>query len=66
MNWMYAILATTVFRLWRMRRWTIIYYIDVNAEHQLILGNNARALLLGVYRYLTRIGCRFLRPGQGV
>ena len=40
------------------------YYIDVNAEHQLILGNNARALLLGVYRYLTRIGCRFLRPGK--
>ena len=40
------------------------YYIDVNAEHQLIFGNNARALLLGVYRYLTRIGCRFLRPGK--
>ncbi len=40
------------------------YYIDVNADRQQILGNNPRALLLGVYRYLTLIGCRFLRPGK--
>lgn len=40
------------------------YYIDVNEEKQEILGNNPRALLIGVYRYLTLIGCRFLRPGK--
>ncbi len=40
------------------------YYISVTKEEQIILGNNPRALLLGVYRYLTLIGCRFLRPGK--
>ena len=40
------------------------YYIEVTEERQLILGNNPRALLIGVYRYLTLIGCRFLRPGK--
>ena len=40
------------------------YYIEVTEEKQLILGNNPRALLIGVYRYLTLIGCRFLRPGK--
>lgn len=40
------------------------YYIHVEADRQQILGNNPRALLLGVYRYLTLIGCRFLRPGK--
>lgn len=40
------------------------YYIEVTAEKQILLGNNPRALLLGVYRYLTLIGCRFLRPGK--
>ena len=28
-----------------------------------ITGNNPRAVLLGAYRYLTMIGCRFLKPG---
>ncbi len=40
------------------------YYIEVTEEKQEILGNNPRALLLGVYRYLTLVGCRFLRPGK--
>ena len=40
------------------------YVIDVQEAHQRILGNNPRSLLLGVYRYLTLIGCRFLRPGK--
>lgn len=40
------------------------YVIDVQETHQRILGNNPRSLLLGVYRYLTLIGCRFLRPGR--
>ncbi|MBQ7058153.1 MAG: DUF4838 domain-containing protein [Firmicutes bacterium] len=28
-----------------------------------ITGNNPRAVLLGAYRYLSLIGCRFLKPG---
>ena len=40
------------------------YYIDVNGHDGVILGSNPRAVLLGVYRYLTLIGCRFLRPGK--
>ena len=40
------------------------YYINVNDTEQIIIGNNPRALLLGCYRYLTLIGCRFLRPGK--
>ena len=40
------------------------FYIDVTKDHQHIYANNPRALLLAVYRYLTLIGCRFLRPGK--
>lgn len=40
------------------------FCFDVNAQKQEIIGNNPRALLIGVYQYLTRIGCRFLRPGK--
>lgn len=40
------------------------YVIRVDADCQQMIGNNPRALLLGVYRYLTLIGCRFLRPGR--
>lgn len=40
------------------------YLIRVDNEERLIAGNNPRALLLGVYRYLYLIGCRFLRPGR--
>ena len=40
------------------------YYIRVDSRGQVIVGNNPRALLLSVYRYLTLIGCRFLRPGK--
>lgn len=39
------------------------YYIEVSADKACIYGSNARSVLLGVYRYLTEIGCRFLRPG---
>jgi len=40
------------------------FCFEVNEQKQVIIGNNPRALLLGVYQYLTRIGCRFLRPGK--
>jgi len=40
------------------------YCIDVNENSPFIAANNPRALLLAVYRYLTLIGCRFLRPGK--
>lgn len=39
------------------------YYIEVDEKGACIFGSNARSVLLGVYRYLTEIGCRFLRPG---
>lgn len=40
------------------------YFIKVDEKQQIIYGNNPRALLLGIYRYLFLIGCRFLRPGR--
>lgn len=40
------------------------YVIDVKGDKGLILGDNPRSVLIAVYRYLTRIGCRFLRPGK--
>ena len=40
------------------------YVIHVQEDEQYIYGNNPRSVLLGVYRYLTLIGCRFLRPGK--
>ncbi len=40
------------------------YYIDVNKDGGVILGGNDRSVLLAAYRYLTLIGCSFLRPGS--
>ena len=39
------------------------YLIDVEPDGGIILGGNDRSVLLGAYRYLTMIGCAFLRPG---
>lgn len=40
------------------------YCIHIDKDTKLISANNPRALLIAVYRYLTIIGCRFLRPGK--
>ncbi len=37
--------------------------IRVHDGTGLICGNNHRSVLLAVYRYLTEIGCRWIRPG---
>ena len=37
--------------------------IDVKSCKGYIAGSNARSILMGVYKYCTSAGCRFLRPG---
>jgi hypothetical protein len=39
-------------------------YIDINEGRGDIAGDNPRAVLLAVYRFLTEAGCRWLRPGE--
>ncbi len=38
-------------------------YIDTDEEGGVIAGSNARSVLLAVYEYLRRNGCRWLYPG---
>lgn len=38
--------------------------VRMGAEGGLIAGSNPRSVLLGVYRYLTQLGCRWVRPGK--
>jgi len=40
-----------------------IVHIDTDEEGGIIAGNNARSVLLAVYKYLTINGCRWLFPG---
>ena len=40
------------------------YSIDVNSAGGIISGSNDRSVLLGVYKYLWLLGCRFPAPGQ--
>jgi len=39
------------------------YHIDVTNGAGVIAGSNARSVLLGVYRFLHELGCRWVRPG---
>jgi len=38
-------------------------FIDVAGNRGVITGNNPRSVLLAVYRYLTELGCAWVRPG---
>ena len=40
-----------------------VLYIDAGSEGAVISGSNPRAVLLSVYEYLRRQGCRWLFPG---
>ena len=40
-----------------------IIYIDTDCEGGIIAGDNPRSVLLAVYEYLRRNGCRWLMPG---
>ncbi|MBS5521414.1 MAG: DUF4838 domain-containing protein [Clostridiales bacterium] len=40
------------------------FHIYAAPDHIEITASNSRAVLLGVYRLLTQLGCRFLMPGQ--
>ncbi len=39
-------------------------YIDVKNGDGIITGANERSVLMGVYRFMYELGCRFLRPGK--
>ncbi len=38
-------------------------YIETSGAEGVIAGSNPRSVLLAVYRYLTELGCRWVRPG---
>ncbi len=40
------------------------YVIDVKDGSGIIAGSNSRSVLLGVYRFLRELGCRWVRPGK--
>ena len=40
------------------------YNINIKDSVGSITGSNARSVLLGVYRFLHALGCRWLRPGE--
>ncbi|SCI81738.1 Uncharacterised protein [uncultured Clostridium sp.] len=40
------------------------YSVEIGPEGGQLVGSNPRSVLLAVYAYLTRLGCRFLRPGR--
>ncbi len=40
------------------------FVINIQNGKGEILGSNERSVLLGIYRYLKELGCRFVRPGK--
>ena len=38
------------------------FTVDMDCSGGTIIGSNARSVLLGVYDYLRRLGCRFMTP----
>ncbi|MEG2017991.1 MAG: DUF4838 domain-containing protein [Clostridium sp.] len=40
------------------------YHMEFTSKKGLILGTNSRSVLLGTYKLLYLIGCRFLQPGK--
>ncbi len=40
------------------------YVIDLTDGKGSILGSNPRSVLMGIYRYLKELGCRYVRPGK--
>lgn len=47
-----------------LENWDDGFIIDVSSFEGSITGTNPRSVLLGVYEYLTYLGCRFLKPGE--
>ena len=39
-------------------------HIDTRGASGIVAGINPRSVLLAVYRYLTELGCRWVRPGD--
>ena len=39
------------------------YYINMDVEGGYIAGSNPRSVLFGIYRYLKKLGVRFMFPG---
>lgn len=39
-------------------------HIDFHSNRGIIAGTNDRSILLGVYRFLRELGCRWIRPGR--
>ncbi len=47
----------------RQPEWDDAIYIETAGAAGIIAGSNPRSVLLAAYRYLTELGCRWVRPG---